>query len=104
MHPFIYLCLCVCLSSRLPPCLTACTYLSVYHQVLTRLEKQRRDWDRKLDRIRTLDLHSRNEASKEVKQKASQMGTTAALGDKVRTYVTLCSFAVLRRAALLLVG
>jgi hypothetical protein len=93
IYLFLFLCLSLCLS----PCLLACLCLSVYDQVLTRLEKQRRDWDRKLDRIRTLDLHSRNEASKEVKQKASQMGTTAALGDKVRSYVTLCSFAVLTK-------
>ena len=57
-----------------------------------RLEKQRKDWDRKLDRIRALDLASRNGngnwtgASRDVTHKGgagSHMGTTAALGEKV---------------------
>jgi hypothetical protein len=53
-------------------------------QVLARLERQRREWDSKLERIKDQDRVARQKAAIDIRVKSGeQLGTTASLGDKV---------------------
>ena len=52
--------------------------------MLARLERQRREWDSKLERIKDQDRAARQRAAADIRVKSGeQLGTTAALGDKV---------------------
>lgn len=48
------------------------------------MERQRREWDSKLERIKDQDRAARQKAAIEIRVKSGeQLGTTASLGDKV---------------------
>jgi hypothetical protein len=55
-----------------------------HFQVLARLERQRREWDSKLERIKDQDRVAREKSAIDIRVKSGeQLGTTASLGDKV---------------------
>ena len=55
-----------------------------FYQVLARLEQRRRDWDDKLERMKEVSRAARQQNAVEERERSGiQIGTTAAVGNKV---------------------
>ena len=56
--------------------------------MLARLEQRRRDWDDKLERMKEVSRAARQQTAVEDRERSGiQIGTTAAVGNKVRQIV-----------------